>query len=188
MTILTKTARREVLTRVLKEAFEPKFADLHKRLVQYALDWRRTNHPVFEELLARKDAREYLYTKCFYRVYMDKACSYYPDYGTLFNAPYVGRPIKINEVTVPYICEDDFTVEDVELCTTYESLWDAYRAAYSELLKVLASYRTRESLLVDFPEYATYLPAITVKQLPAVIPSESRAKLSALGIPAKEVV
>ena len=66
MTILTKTARREVLTKVLKEAFEPKFADLQKRLVQYALDWRRTNHPVFEELLARKDAREYLHTKHFY--------------------------------------------------------------------------------------------------------------------------
>lgn len=51
------------------------------------------------------------------------------------------------------------------------------------LTKVLASYRTRGALLKDFPEYATYLPAPVVKQLPAVVPAESRAKLSALGIP-----
>lgn len=189
MTTLTKTARREVLTKVLKEAFEPKFADLQKRLVQYALDWRRTNHQVFEGLLARKDARKYLHTKHFYRVYLNGVTAYYPDYGMLsFDAPYKGSPIKINEVTAPYILTDDFIVENVELCTTYESLWDSYRAAHSELLKVLASYRTREALLKDFPEYATYLPTPVVKQLPAVIPAESRAKLSALGIPAKEVV
>lgn len=30
MTILTKTARQEVMTKVLKEAFEPKFSDLQK--------------------------------------------------------------------------------------------------------------------------------------------------------------
>ncbi len=63
MTTLTKTARQEALTRVLKEAFEPKFSDLQKRLVQYTKDWLHTNHPVFEELLTRKDAREYLHTK-----------------------------------------------------------------------------------------------------------------------------
>lgn len=176
MTMLTKTARREVLTRVLKEAFEPKFADLHKRLVQYALDWRRTNHPVFEELLARKDAREYLHTKHFYRVYINGVTAYYPDY----ESSYKGDLIKINELTVSYICVDNFTINDDALKWDYDYLWDAYKAAHSELLKVLASYRTRESLIKDFPEYATYLPAITVKQLPAVIPSESRAKLAEL--------
>ena len=181
MTILTKTARREVLTKILKEAFEPKFADLQKRLVQYALDWRRTNHPVFEELLARKDAREYLHTKCFYRVCLNGVTAYYPHYPTTLD----GERIVLHEVTVPYICGDDFTIKDDELSKLYESLWDSYEAAHSELLKVLASYRTREALLVDFPEYATYLPAPVVKQLPAVVPAESRAKLLALGIPAK---
>ncbi len=182
MTILTKTARQEVLTRVLKEAFEPKFADLQKRLVQYALDWRRTNHPVFEEMLVRKDAKQYLQIKHFWRVYIADTCAYSPDYGHVNG---MSRPaIRINELTVPYICEDNFKIDDTELECTYESLWDAYKAAHSELLKVLASYRTREALLKDFPEYATYLPIPVVKQLPAVIPAESRAKLSALGIPA----
>ena len=184
MTILTKTARREVLTKVLKEAFEPKFADLQKRVVQYALDRRRTNHPVFEELLARKGAREYLHTKCFWSVYLGGMRGYFPEYG--YDDPKHGRRvIKINEVTAPYISVDDFNIMDVELDRIYHSLWHAYKAAHSELFKVLASYRTLEALLVDFPEYATYLPAPVVKQLPAVIPAESRAKLSALGIPAK---
>ena len=176
MTILTKTARREVLTKILKEAFEPKFADLQKRFVQYALDWRRTNHPVFEELLARKNALEYLHTKCFYRLYIDGITAYYPKYPTTFD----GERIVVNEVTVPYILTDNFIVEDTELTKLYKSLWDSYEAAHSELLKVLASYRTREALLVDFPEYATYLPAPVVKQLPAVVPAESRAKLAEL--------
>lgn len=183
MTILTKTARREVLTRVLKEAFEPKFADLQKRLVQYASDWLQKNHPLFVELLARKDAREYLHTKHFYRVYLNGVTAYYPDY----ESSYKGDPIRINEVTVPYICVDSFTIcDDDALKWDYDLLLDSYRAAYSELLKVLASYRTREALIKDFPEYAKYLPAPVVKQLPAVIPSESRAKLSALGIPAEK--
>lgn len=181
MTILTKTARREVLTRVLKEAFEPKFADLQKRLVQYASDWLQKNHPLFVELLARKDAREYLHTKHFYRVCINGVTAYYPDY----ESSYKGDSIRINEVTVPYICVDNFTINDDALKWDYDYLWDAYKAAHSELLKVLASYKTREALLKDFPEYATYLPAPVVKQLPAVIPAESRAKLSALGIPAK---
>lgn len=184
MTTLTKTARREVLTKVLKEAFEPKFADLQKCLVQYALDWRRTNHPVFEELLARKDARGYLYTKNFWSVYLGDMRCYFPEYG--YDDPKHGRrAIRINELAVPYICTDDFTIRDDELKCAYESLWDSYRAAHSELFKVLASYKTREALLKDFPEYATYLPEPVVKQLPAVMPAESRAKLSALGIPAK---
>lgn len=176
MTILTKTARREVLTRVLKEAFEPKFADLQKRLVQYASDWLQKNHPLFVELLARKDAREYLHTKHFYRVYLNGVTAYYPDY----ESSYKGDPIRINEITVPRICADSFIVDDNDITLTYDSLWDTYRAAHSELLKILAAYRTHEALLVDFPEYATYLSAPVVKQLPAVIPAESRARLKEL--------
>ena len=34
---LTKTMRTEVLTKVLKEVFEPKFNDLQKRLVEYGV-------------------------------------------------------------------------------------------------------------------------------------------------------
>lgn len=186
MTILTKTARQEVLTKVLKEAFEPKFADLRQRLVQYAKGWLQTNHPVFVELLARKDAREYLSTKTFWSVYLGGMRCYFPEYG--YDDPKHGRRvIRIDELTVPYICVDDFAIDDDELKSAYESLWDSYRAAHSELLKVLASYKTREALLKDFPEYATYLTVpVMIKQLPAVIPAESRAKLSALGIPASK--
>lgn len=176
MTTLTKTARQEALTRVLKEAFEPKFSDLQKRLVQYTKDWLHTNHPVFEELLTRKDAREYLSTRQFYRMYIGGSTAYYPDYQTTL----VGKRISVDEVTVPYVCVDGFVIQDNDLIKLYDSLWDSYKAACHELFKVLAAYRTREALLVDFPEYATYLPAITVKQLPAVIPAESRARLRGL--------
>lgn len=182
MTILTKTARREVLTRVLKEAFEPKFADLQKRLVQYALDWRRTNHPVFEELLARKDAVQYLRTRTAWLLYAGEGEPMkYPNY----EQGGAGGRIATNEVTIPVIDNrDSLTVEDQNICETYRNLRRSCDEARSELFKVLAAYRTVESLLTDFPEYSKYLPAPTVKQLPAVIPAESRAKLSALGVPA----
>lgn len=181
MTTLSKTARQEILTKVLKEAFEPKFADLQKRLVQYVLEWRRTQHPVFEELLARKDAIQYLRTRTVWLLYAGDESMQYPNY----EAGGDGGRIATNEVTIPVIDHSDvLTVEDQNICETYRNLRRSCDEARSELLKVLAAYRTVEALLIDFPEYAKYLPAPTVKQLPAVIPAESRAKLSALGVPA----
>lgn len=178
MTTLSKTARQEILTKVLKEAFEPKFADLQKRLVQYLLEWRRTQHPVFEELLARKDAAQYLYTRTVWSLRAGDESMKYPNYE---NGGSGGR-IATNEVTIPVIDHcDSLTVEDQNIGETYRNLRKSCDEARSELLKVLAAYRTVEALLTDFPEYAKYLPAPTVKQLPAVI----RAKLSALGVPAK---
>lgn len=177
---LTKTMRTEVLTKVLKEAFEPKFNDLQKRLVQYARLWVQEHHPIFVELLARKDSREYLHTKHFYWLQIDDARASYPEYGI----GYYGDDIKINEVTIPYHAKGSLTVEDAELIKIYNTLHEQYREAYTELHSVLYSYSSREKLLADFPEYSKYLPVPTVTALPAVIPSEARAKLSALGIPA----
>lgn len=50
---LTKTMRTEVLTKVLKEVFEPKFNDLQKRLVEYGRLWVQEHHSIFVELLAQ---------------------------------------------------------------------------------------------------------------------------------------
>lgn len=177
---LTKTMRTEVLTKVLKEVFEPKFNDLKKRLVEYARQWLQENHPVFVELLARKDSREYLHTKHFYRLLIDDAGIFYPEYGI----GYYGDNININEVTVPYHVNSSLTIEDPDIIKTYNDLHEQYRQACTELHSVLYSYSSREKLLADFPEYSKYLPVPTVAALPAVIPSEARAKLSALGIPA----
>lgn len=182
MTTLSITARRETLAKVLKEAFEPKFADLQKRLVQYVMEWRRTQHPVFEELLARKDAMQYLRTRTVWLLYAGEGEPMkYPNYENGGSA----ERIATNEVDIPAIDHSDsLTVEDQNICETYRNLRRSCDEARSELFKVLAAYRTAEALLADFPEYAKYLPAPTVKQLPAVIPAESRAKLSALGVPA----
>ena len=175
MTTLSKTARREILAKVLKEAFEPKFADLQKRLVQYVLEWRRMEHPVFEELLARKDAAQYLRTRTLWLLYADDESMEYHNYEYGGD----GGRIATDEVTIPVIDHcDSLTVEDQNIGETYRNLRKSCDEARSELL---AAYRTVEALLTDFPEYAKYLPAPTVKQLPAVI----RAKLSALGVPAK---
>lgn len=182
MIVLTKTALREILVKVLKEAFEPKFADLQKRLVQYVLEWRRTQHPVFDELLARKDAAPYLHTRLIWLLYAGEGEPMkYPNY----EAGGDGGRIATNEVTIPVIDHSEsLTVDDQNICETYRNLRRSCDEARSELLKLLAAYRTVEALLIDFPEYAKYLPAPTVKQLPVVIPAESRAKLSALGVPA----
>lgn len=177
---LTKTMRTEVLTKVLKEVFEPKFNDLQKRLVVYGCQWLLENHPVFVELLARKDSREYLHTKHFYWLQIDDTRAFYPEYGI----GYYGDDIKINEVTIPYHANSSLTVEDAELIKIYNTLHEQYREAYTELHSVLYSHSSREKLLADFPEYSKYLPVPPVTLMPAVIPSEARAKLSALGIPA----
>lgn len=180
MTIkLTKATRTEVLSKVLKEAFEPKFAKLQKRLVEYARKWLHDNHPVFVELLARKDAREYLHTKGFHRVRIDCVDMRRPDWG--IDGTTV--PIKVDEVSIPYRAHSYLEVTNVDLALTYSTLRSDYEMARAELSSVLAAYKTHEALLADFPEYAKYLPVPVVKQLPAVIPSESRAKLSALMIP-----
>lgn len=42
---------------MLTKIFEPKFNDLQKRLVEYGRQWLLENHPLFVELLARKEAR-----------------------------------------------------------------------------------------------------------------------------------
>lgn len=177
---LTKTMRTEVLTKVLKEVFEAKFNDLQKRLVEYARQWLQEKHPVFVELLARKDAREYLATKHFYWLIINDIKAYCPEYGV----GYYGDDIKIDEVTIPYHVNSSLTIKDDLLIETYNTLHEQYREAYSELHSILFSYSSREKLLADFPEYSKYLPVPTITALPAVIPSEARAKLSALGIPA----
>ena len=177
---LTKTMRTEVLTKVLKEVFEPKFNDLQKRLVEYGRLWVQENNPVFVELLARKDSREYLHTKHFYWLQIDDTRAFYPEYGI----GYYGDDIKINEVTIPYHANSSLAIKDPDIIKTYNTLHEQYREAYTELHSVLYSHSSREKLLADFPEYSKYLPVPPVTPMPAVIPSEARAKLSALGIPA----
>ncbi len=182
MTTLTNKIRDEVRTKLLKEAFESKFADLRNRIAQHAREWRHTNHPAFEELLNSKETSVYLNKQPFYMVKIGEP-------GITARAPSYNNhaldyKMKIDEVLVPAAESDVLPITDDAICREYHSLWDRYRNASVELFKVLRSYRTREKLLVDFPEYEKYLPAIEVKKLPALIPPEARAKLTALGIPA----
>jgi hypothetical protein len=180
MTVLTNNVRDEVRTKLLKEAFEPKFTDLRNRIAQHAREWLHVNHPVFEELLARRDAARYLDKRPFYMVRIGMGTAKIPSYDDSVNH----YKLKIDEVLVPTTHADDFYLIDDTIVDEYRCLWERYKNASLELFKVLRSYRTREKLLVDFPEYEKYLPAIEVKKLPALIPGEARAKLSALGIPA----
>jgi len=180
MTTLTNKIRDEVRTKLLKEAFEPKFADLRNHIAQHAREWRHINHPVFEELLKHKDTDRYLDKRPFYMVRIGMGTAKIPSYDDSVN----DYKLKIDEVLVPSAHADNFYLVDDTILNEYHSIWERYKNASVELFKVLRSYRTREKLLMDFPEYEKYLPAIEVKKLPALIPSEARAKLTALGIPA----
>lgn len=180
MTTLTNKIRDEVRTKLLKEAFESKFADLRNHIAQHAREWRHINRPVFEELLNRRDAARYLDKRPFYMVRIGMDTAKTPSYDDSVNH----YKLRIDEVLVPTVESDSFYVTDDTILNEYHSLWERYKNASVELFKVLRSYRTREKLLMDFPEYEKYLPAVEVKKLPALIPSEARAKLSALGIPA----
>lgn len=179
---LTKTIRIEILTKVLKEVFDRKFSDLQKRMVEYGRQWLLENHPVFVELMAHKDARQYLQTRYFYRICIDGMTLCYPVYGDSFT----GANIRLDEISIPGIINDGLELRDPEIIKIYYDLHDAYNAAYSELHRVVFSYSTCEELLADFPEYSKYISGKVVAALPAIIPEQSRAKLTALGIPASE--
>lgn len=66
----------------------------------------------------------------------------------------------------------------------YYKTWSDYTEAQAVLSALLNSYSTVEKLIVDFPEYAKYVPELPpTKNLPVVVVSEVRGKLTALGVP-----
>ncbi len=68
----------------------------------------------------------------------------------------------------------------------YYKAWADYTKAQAVLSELLNSYSTVEKLIVDFPEYAKYVPELPpAKNLPIVVVSELRGKLTALGVPVK---
>lgn len=195
MNILKITDRQEVLERVLREAFKPKFDAILEEVKTLLISHLNQKHPVFMEMLSDKQKRHYMAVSHTDRLYIGERRCAYPIYGKNASMPqphhFIYRSdeyaaMTLKDVNIPMSMNEFIIDEKAELFKTYSATWKAYSEAYKELSGLLNSYRSRDKFEKDFPEYKDYLPALEVKkQLPQVIASEVRGKLSSLGIPAK---
>jgi hypothetical protein len=194
MTTLKITDREEVLRRVLTEAFKPRFGALHKSAEDLLRKLLAKDHPRFIELLVDKTASAYLAissSKEAMRLNADgkKVKLAAPVYGVLGSEPtdyrgFDGKLRLVTDIIVP--CGmGDFVIADAKFLKTYSQAWADYGAAWHKLASVLASYKTREKLVADFPEFEVHLPELTVPaKLPAVIVKDVRRDLKTLGVSA----
>jgi len=172
---LTKTDKSFLIEKVLRETFKAKFDEWEKRIKEQVQAKIFADHPVFERLIKDKDCNRYLrITHPTVRV--NGVVPRVPDY----EHSYVTYEVSFRDVDEPYFM-DYVRLEDKD----YDVLCDQYTDAHSALTRMLNSYTSREKFLVDFPEYKDYLPTVEKAGLPAIVPSQIRGELSALGIPAK---
>lgn len=134
------------------------------------------DHPVFERLIKDKECRPYVTIHNPHHVKINDHSPSVPDYIH----GWVCERINLRSIDEPAFNESMW-IEDKD----YAQLWADFDNAYKTLKAMTDQYSTREKFLVDFPEYKDYLPTVEKAGLPAVIPSQVRAELSALGIPAK---
>jgi len=199
MATLKNADRDEVVRRALSDAFAHRFTAIQKQLQDLLRDKLQKEHPEFVKLAKNPDTRRYLATTnarniCFVdgeethiaaapvygqRTDMPEHCRYYSverERHTL---------IQDSDTVIP--CNmGDFKVSDRKVLKEYRKAWVDYVAACDKLYALLYSYTVREKFAADFPEFAKYLPALTVKaKLPAVIVKDVRAELSKFGIPQK---
>jgi hypothetical protein len=196
MTTLKITDREEVLRRVLTEAFKPRFGAIGGAADNLLRKLLAKDHPRFIELLADKTASAYLATSSSKEAMRlnaegEKIKLAAPVYGVLGSEP-TQHWYSCGEKLVRLCTESivpcgmgDFVIADAKFLKTYSQAWADYEAAWYKLASVLASYKTREKLIADFPEFEVHLPELTVPaKLPAVIVKDVRRDLKKLGVPA----
>lgn len=196
MAALKNSDRDDVLRRVLTETFTPRFADIKKQ-AQVAL---RANlaaeHPQFVKLVKDVESLKYLAKTNVSRFYLidgkESVLLASPQYGRYVDIPASGNrgsnredhsTIGDDDTVVPQTM-GHFSIDDAKMLKAYKAVWADYVAARGKLSALLYSYATREKFVVDFPEFAKYLPPVVTKaKLPVVIVKDVRRELSKLGVP-----
>lgn len=199
MTILKNSDRDEIVRRILVETFYPRFSALLEQVRVFVQAKVEREHPDFVACVKNPALRPYLAITRASRIYLLDGDDAYlmasPVYGRRVDMPatrvYFGSQrenycaFKDDETAIP--CNfGDVKISEGEIPKAYRAAWADYSAAYDKLYALLRSYNAREKFATDFPEFAKYLPGITVKsKLPVVITKDVRAQLSRLGIPAQ---
>lgn len=194
-TKLNKADRQQVIERVLRDAFEPRFNALAERLREAALASSIENDRIFYELHSDPENRKYLHSYRCNNFYIGDAdntrTAMAPIYG-LHARPPAGRYAlagckRIESRDFVSCFGNTATVTDSQISADYDAAWEDYGAAYTKMSSLLASYSNRERFIEDFPEFAKHLPPPSVPaRLPSVIVGDVLADLAKLGVPKKQ--
>lgn len=196
MATLKNTDRDEVVRRALSDAFAHRFTAIQKQLQDLLRDKLQKEHPEFVKLAKNPDTRRYLATTTARNIYFvdgeethiqRRPCmGDVPEHSRYYSVERERHTLIQDSDTVIPCNMGDFKVSDRKVLKEYRKAWADYVAACDKLYSLLYSYTVREKFAADFPEFAKYLPALTVKaKLPAVIVKDVRAELSKFGIPQK---
>ena len=196
MASLKNSDRDEVLRKVLEETFTPRFADILKQAQILLRANLAADHPQFVKLAKDPATRQYLATTNVGKFYFvdgkESVIFAGPQYGRFVDIPSHGNRWPAREEykifgdsdTAAPATMGSFSIDDAAMLKAYKAAWADYVAARSKLSALLYSYSVREKFIGDFPEFAKYLPPVTVKaRLPVVIVKDVRRELSKLGVP-----
>ena len=191
MTTLTKTHRDDAIESILREAFYPRFADIEKQIDRSIEEFIAEQHPSFVSALIDVEFRRYLAVGSVNNFFTsDEYCVAFPKYKTSDLPPKQGYHVsrefftRVKSAVIVPTGVYNFVISE-ELTATYHKCWTDYISARNTLRDTFYSYRVREKLMVDFPEFEKYLPVIVVAASAPMIVAESvRANLSSLGVPA----
>ena len=188
---LKNSDRNAVHTRVLRDAFAPRFAAIGKRCAAHLEAKAKAEHPRFYELWENEQNRPYLQKSVFYTPYRDRGCGMFsPGYGrTQVNGAertWRHETCEVLRFDVPATYAGaDRIVTDESILDDYRALWDEYMAAHTKVSALLAQYKTRERLAEDLPGFAKYVPPASKPNVPAVAVAYVLKELAALGVPAE---
>lgn len=183
--------RADALRRILSDSFAPRFAEINRKLTAALRAHIAQEHPVFRKMMDDDTMRGYVAFSNMTRFRINENIAAIPSYGVCGEMP-TGTHLGYGNYCSAMTDSDTpvpaglgrVSVNDSDLWAEYTSAWSDYLAARNKVMSLLRSYKTRDKLAADFPEFAKYIPPAVVKaKLPSVIVADVRADLKGFGVP-----
>jgi hypothetical protein len=190
MTTITNAARTAAISRILKDAFDARQADLHARMDAEIGAIAKAKWPRFYELRADESARHFVPAAQRFNIeYGDRICVQlvkiwyeFAFDGWLASAETttIETPAHISGDELPRLPEDCSIVDD------YWAYRDELTEARGKLVAAFSAYESREKMEADLPDLARYLPQpVVTGNSVSVKPTDIMEGLAKLGIPPK---
>lgn len=197
MTTMTKSDRLTAIERILKETFEPRFAELKRLLTEAVNKNIAEQFPEFPVLYADPNTCRYL------SVFLGESARNDADSysSNHYLRPHYEEVAKTHLAMVPKSGEKCalYTKIDVRynynmfsiftvpgLVPLHDEIWDDLIRAASKLRETFFAYKSREAFAKDFPALAEYLPAKTTVSSSTAVrlnPVDVMKDLATMGIP-----
>lgn len=166
---MNKAVRQQIIAGALKAAFDPLFDKLVADEEAIAAQMVREQHPRFLELIAQEEAKKYVSCHGALGIFVSTGPARRPNY--LVTSEFLHDHIRVYARGIYPTC-----MSKVQMVNSYkyDTLWNQYFAARTELAKLVYSYKTLAKLAEDYPEVAKYGPPAQVPaSLPMVVNYES---------------